>query len=55
MKDQIMLMEQVGFRDIEFVGMTGMATSKFTEGALFKARKYVSGIAIHNASGKVSR
>jgi hypothetical protein len=38
-KDQIRLMEQAGFRDIEFAGMTGMATSKFTEGALFKARK----------------
>jgi hypothetical protein len=33
------LLKNVGFVDVEFVGATGMTTSKFTEGALFRARK----------------
>ena len=38
-RDQIKLMEQVGFSNIESLGQTGFRTSKFTVGALFKATK----------------
>jgi hypothetical protein len=30
-------MQAVGFRGVECVGTTGVTTSKFTEGALFRA------------------
>jgi hypothetical protein len=32
-------METIGFDNVEFLGRTGVTTSKFTEGALFKALK----------------
>lgn len=35
----IELMEDIGFENVEFLGMTGVMTSKFTEGALFRAVK----------------
>jgi hypothetical protein len=37
-KDLLDLLGSVGFGDVEFVRTTGMTTSKFTEGALFRAR-----------------
>jgi hypothetical protein len=33
------IMQRAGFVDVEFAGRTGVATSKFTEGAVFRARK----------------
>jgi hypothetical protein len=38
-RDQISLMEKAGFSEVEFVGLTGFRTSKYTVGALFRARK----------------
>jgi hypothetical protein len=38
-EDLLSLIRSVGFEDVEFTGKTGMTTSKFTEGALFRARK----------------
>lgn len=38
-RDLTGLMREAGFKEVEFLGTTGMATSKFTEGALFRARK----------------
>lgn len=38
-RDQIEMMEKVGFSGIEFLGETGFRTSKYTVGALFKAFK----------------
>ena len=38
-RDQINLMKQVGFSNVESPGATGFRTSKFTVGALFKATK----------------
>jgi hypothetical protein len=32
-------MADVGFMDIEYAGQTGVATSRFTSGAAFRARK----------------
>ncbi len=37
--DQVALMAKAGFVGIEHVGATGVATSRFTVGALFRARK----------------
>jgi hypothetical protein len=34
-------MEHAGFDHVEFAGITGITTSKFTEGALFRALKSV--------------
>lgn len=39
MRDQVKLMEQVGFAGVESLGKTGFRTSKYTVGALFKATK----------------
>ena len=39
MRDQIKLMEQVGFSNVESLGETGFRTSQFTVGALFRATK----------------
>lgn len=38
-RDLLGLLENAGFVQVEHVGPTGIATSKFTEGALFRARK----------------
>ena len=38
-RDQINLMKQAGFSDVEYLGATGTRTSKFTIGALFRAVK----------------
>jgi hypothetical protein len=38
-RDLIDVIRAAGFKEVEFRGTTGMATSKFTEGALFKAKK----------------
>jgi len=38
-EDQISLMKQAGFSNVECLGMTGTRTSKYTVGALFKAVK----------------
>jgi hypothetical protein len=38
-RDLMEIMRAAGFREVEFRGTTGMATSKFTEGALFRAKK----------------
>jgi hypothetical protein len=38
-RDLMDIIGKAGFTDIEFRGTTGMATSKFTEGALFRAKK----------------
>ena len=38
-RDQIKLIEQVGFSSVKFLGKTGFRTSKYTVGALFKAIK----------------
>ena len=38
-RDQIKLMEQVGFSGVESPGKTGFRTSKYTVGALFRATK----------------
>jgi hypothetical protein len=38
-RDLIDVIRASGFKEVEFRGTTGMATSKFTEGALFKAKK----------------
>jgi hypothetical protein len=32
-------MKNAGFGRVEFAGATGVTTSKFTEGALFRARR----------------
>jgi hypothetical protein len=32
-------MAEVGFREVEYAGTTGVATSNFTVGAAFRARK----------------
>jgi len=32
-------MKTIGFESVEFLGSTGITTSKFTEGALFRAFK----------------
>ena len=40
-RDQINIMEKVGFSDVEFLGKTGFHTSKYTVGALFRAHKTV--------------
>jgi len=32
-------MEDTGFEEVEFIGRTGVTTSKFTEGAHFRALK----------------
>jgi len=37
--DQLKVMEQAGFSGIEYLGQTGVRTSKYTVGALFKAVK----------------
>jgi hypothetical protein len=34
-------MEHAGFDNVEFAGTTGITTSRFTEGALFRALKIV--------------
>jgi hypothetical protein len=34
-------MENAGFEEVEFAGLTDVATSKFTMGAVFSARKKV--------------
>lgn len=39
MRDQLALMQQAGLEEIEFLGQTGVSTSKRTHGALFRARK----------------
>lgn len=39
MRDQINIMEQVGFSGVEFLGETGFRTSQYTVGALFRASK----------------
>ena len=38
-RDLVTLMEETGFKDVEFAGRTGIETTKFSEGALFKALK----------------
>jgi hypothetical protein len=38
-RDQIELMEAAGFVDVEYAGGTGITTSRFTAGGLFRARK----------------
>jgi hypothetical protein len=38
-RDLLAILEAAGFEDVEYVGKTGVTTSKFTEGALFKAVK----------------
>lgn len=37
--DLVLLMKETGFEEVEFAGRTGILTTKFSEGALFKARK----------------
>jgi len=37
--DLVALMEAVGFAHIEYVGKTGVATSPYTLGAAFRAKK----------------
>jgi len=32
-------MEEVGFKEVEWLGMTGFRTSQYTVGALFRANK----------------
>jgi hypothetical protein len=32
-------MEEAGFENVEFAGVTGFHTSQYTVGALFRARK----------------
>jgi hypothetical protein len=32
-------MEEAGFKEVEWLGMTGFRTSQYTVGALFKAKK----------------
>jgi hypothetical protein len=36
------MMEKTGFEEVEFVGLTDVATSKFTTGAVFSARKKIN-------------
>jgi hypothetical protein len=38
-RDLLAILEAAGFEKVDFVGRTGVTTSKFTEGALFKAVK----------------
>jgi hypothetical protein len=38
-RDIVSLLKKAGFEQPEFGGKTGITTSKFTEGALFRARK----------------
>jgi hypothetical protein len=38
-RDQISIMEKVGFSGIEFLGKTGFRTSQYTVGVLFRANK----------------
>ena len=38
-RDQLNIMEEVGFSDVEFLGETGFRTSQYTVGALFRAGK----------------
>jgi hypothetical protein len=33
------IMDKAGFDHIEYIGTTGLSTSQFTEGALFRAHK----------------
>jgi hypothetical protein len=40
-RDLVTLMEETGFKDVEFAGRTGIVTTKFSEGALFRASKWV--------------
>jgi hypothetical protein len=37
--DQIAVMQKTGFILVEYLGTSGVATSRFTVGALFRARK----------------
>jgi len=37
--DQLALMQKAGFISVEYLGTSGVATSRFTVGALFRARK----------------
>jgi len=37
--DLMGMLRAAGFEGVEFAGSTGVATSRFTEGALFRARK----------------
>jgi hypothetical protein len=37
--DLLEVMKKIGFGEVECVGKTGVLTTKFTEGALFRARK----------------
>ncbi len=39
MRDQVGLMEKAGFIQVEHIGMSAVTTSRFTVGALFRARK----------------
>jgi hypothetical protein len=38
-RDLLAILEAAGFEKVEFAGKTGVTTSKFTEGALFRAVK----------------
>jgi hypothetical protein len=38
-RDQEQLMRAAGFVEVKFLGPTGFRTSRYTAGALFKARK----------------
>jgi arsenite methyltransferase len=38
-RDQIRLLEEAGFKEVEWLGMTGFRTSQYTVGALFRANK----------------
>lgn len=39
MGDQIKLLEEAGFEDVEYLGPTGFHTSQYTVGALLRAKK----------------
>lgn len=39
MRELLKLMEAVGFTRVEYVGKTGVATSRYTLGATFRAQK----------------
>jgi hypothetical protein len=38
-RDLVALMEAAGFAHVEYVGKTGVATSRYTLGTAFRARK----------------
>lgn len=39
MRDQIVMMEEAGFGNVEHKGFSNIQTSEYTKGALFKAIK----------------